>query len=162
MPRGGGKKSHKGQRRQFTNPEELEAQRKKDERNKVEESSSEEESSEDEKPVIEVNNPNRVQTKTKKLSDLQEVPDTSAAPLSRRQREEIARQEAQRRYEQLHREGKTEEARADLARLAIIRKQREEAAKKREEEKKAKEEMQSKQKNQSLNAIKQSGKRNKT
>jgi hypothetical protein len=33
-------------------------------------------------------------------------------------------------------EGKTEEARSDLARLAIIRKQREEAAKKREEERK--------------------------
>ena len=32
--------------------------------------------------------------------------------------------------------GKTEEARADLARLAIIRKQREDAAKKRDEEKK--------------------------
>ena len=31
-------------------------------------------------------------------------------------------------------EGKTEEARSDMARLAIIRKQREEAAKKREEE----------------------------
>lgn len=30
-------------------------------------------------------------------------------------------------------EGKTEQARADLARLAIIKKQREEAAKKREE-----------------------------
>ena len=38
--------------------------------------------------------------------------------------------------QKLHAEGKTEEARADLARLAIIRKQREEAAKKREEEKK--------------------------
>ena len=35
----------------------------------------------------------------------------------------------------MHAAGKTEEARADLARLAIIRKQREDAAKKREEEK---------------------------
>lgn len=33
----------------------------------------------------------------------------------------------------LHLEGKTDQARADLARLAIIKKQREEAAKKREE-----------------------------
>ena len=40
----------------------------------------------------------------------------------------------------MHAAGKTEEARADLARLAIIRKQREEAAAKREAEKKAKEE----------------------
>lgn len=33
----------------------------------------------------------------------------------------------------LHLEGKTDQARADLARLAIIKKQREEAAKKRDE-----------------------------
>lgn len=33
----------------------------------------------------------------------------------------------------LHLEGKTDQAKADLARLAIIKKQREEAAKKREE-----------------------------
>ena len=33
-----------------------------------------------------------------------------------------------------HLAGKTDEARADMARLAIIRKQREEAAKKKEEE----------------------------
>jgi len=36
----------------------------------------------------------------------------------------------------LHLAGKTDEARADLARLALIRKQREEAAKKREDERK--------------------------
>ena len=36
----------------------------------------------------------------------------------------------------MHMAGKTDEARADLARLALIRKQREDAAKKREEEKK--------------------------
>lgn len=33
----------------------------------------------------------------------------------------------------LHLEGKTDQARADLARLAIIKKQREDAAKKRDE-----------------------------
>ena len=38
--------------------------------------------------------------------------------------------------QKLHAAGKTEEARADLARLAIIRKQREDAAKKREEDQK--------------------------
>merc|ERR1711862_1013609 len=42
-------------------------------------------------------------------------------------------------YQKMHAAGKTDEARADLARLAIIRKQREEAAAKREAEKKAKE-----------------------
>jgi len=36
----------------------------------------------------------------------------------------------------LHAEGKTDEARADLARLAIIKKQREEAARKKEQDKK--------------------------
>lgn len=36
----------------------------------------------------------------------------------------------------MHLAGKTDQAKADLARLAIIRKQREEAAKKKEEEKK--------------------------
>lgn len=38
----------------------------------------------------------------------------------------------------MHLAGKTDQAKADLARLAIIRKQREEAAKKKEEEKKGK------------------------
>lgn len=50
-------------------------------------------------------------------------------------REELEKQEARRRYQALHLAGKTEEAQADLARLAIIRRQREEAAKKKEEEK---------------------------
>jgi hypothetical protein len=36
----------------------------------------------------------------------------------------------------LHKAGKTDQAKADLARLAVIRKQREDAAKKREDEKK--------------------------
>ena len=54
--------------------------------------------------------------------------------LSRREREEIEKQKAKERYQKLHAQGKTEEARADLARLAIIKKQREDAAKKRAEE----------------------------
>ena len=56
--------------------------------------------------------------------------------MSRREREEVEKQKAKAHYQKLHAAGKTEEARADLARLAIIRKQREEAAKKREEEQK--------------------------
>ena len=51
-------------------------------------------------------------------------------------REEIARQQNIMRERKLQAEGKTDQARSDLARLAIIRKQREEAARKREEEKK--------------------------
>lgn len=51
-------------------------------------------------------------------------------------REEIEKMRSAAHYRKLHSEGKTEEARSDLARLALIRQQREEAAKKREEEKK--------------------------
>ena len=51
-------------------------------------------------------------------------------------REEIARQRNVMRQRKLQEEGKTDQARADLARLALIKKQREEAARKREEQKK--------------------------
>lgn len=124
--------------------------------NKDESSSDEEESDSDDESVIEVNNPNRVLKKSKKLSELTEV---SAGPteLTRREKEEVARQEAARRYQQLHAQGKTEEARADLARLAIIRKQREEAAQKRELEKKEKESRAQASKEASLQAIKSKG-----
>jgi len=50
-------------------------------------------------------------------------------------REELEKQQSKERYQKMHMEGKTDEARNDMARLALIRKQREEAAKKREEEK---------------------------
>ncbi len=43
------------------------------------------------------------------------------------------------RYEKLHREGKTDEAKADLARLAEIKARREAAAKEREDKKKEEE-----------------------
>ena len=105
------------------------------------ESSEEESSSEDEerKPkgaegLIEIANPNRVQPKQKKVTAISH--EDGKPQLSRREREEIEKQRAKAHYQKLHAQGKTEEARADLARLAIIRKQREEAAKKREEEKK--------------------------
>ncbi|XP_067672142.1 28 kDa heat- and acid-stable phosphoprotein-like [Haliotis asinina] len=107
-------------------------------------SSSEEESSEEEEArpkgvehLIEIHNPNRTGNRTaRKVTELDSKASTQ---LSRREREELEKQEAARRYQQLHEEGKTEEARADLARLALIRKQREEAAKKKEEERLAKE-----------------------
>merc|ERR1712060_804853 len=102
--------------------------------------------------MIEIENPNRVKQKFKKASEL----DTPAAgaeggakpkakkeevkpQLSRREREEIEKAKAKANYQKLHAAGKTDEARADLARLAIIRKQREEAAAKRDADKKAKE-----------------------
>merc|ERR1711997_707559 len=119
-----------------------------------ESSSSEEESSEEDEErkakgaegLIEIENPNRVQQKQKKVTSLDKETTSSAGAggskpqLSRREREELDKQRAKAHYQKLHAQGKTEEARADLARLAIIKKQREEAAKKREEEKKAKEE----------------------
>lgn len=54
-------------------------------------------------------------------------------------REQLERQRAYANYQKLHAAGKTDEARADLARLAIVKQQREEAARKREAEKKQKE-----------------------
>lgn len=51
-------------------------------------------------------------------------------------REEIEKQKARARYLKMHFAGKSDEAKADLARLAIIKKDREEAAKKKEEERK--------------------------
>ncbi|XP_011859548.1 PREDICTED: 28 kDa heat- and acid-stable phosphoprotein-like [Vollenhovia emeryi] len=89
--------------------------------------------------LIQVENPNRVQKKTKKLSQLNQSLDTAKPELSRREREQLEKQRAYANYQKLHAAGKTDEARADLARLAIIKQQREEAAKRREEEKKQKE-----------------------
>ncbi|VVD00832.1 28 kDa heat- and acid-stable phosphoprotein [Leptidea sinapis] len=168
MPRGK-YTNHKGRNRKFTSPEELEEQRKQEElkqkwrKEHGDESSSEEEaggsksgsessdeSDSDDEPakakgvsaLIEVENPNRVVKKNKKLSNLNTTIGEGEKPqLSRREREEIEKQRAAAAYQKAHAEGKTDQARADLARLAIIRQQREEAAKRREAEKKAKEEI---------------------
>ena len=51
-------------------------------------------------------------------------------------REELEKQRSAKAYQKLHQAGKTEEARQDLARLALIRQQREDAARKREEREK--------------------------
>jgi hypothetical protein len=61
--------------------------------------------------------------------------------LSRREREAIEAQQARERYLKLHAEGKTDEARADLARLAIIREQRETERLRKLAEKEEKEEL---------------------
>lgn len=119
------------------------------------EGSEEESESEDEKKggahgLIEIENPNRIQKKqVLKVAnlDIESVASGSAsstaaaapkAPveLSRREREEIEKQKKQANYQKLHAQGKTEQARADLARLAIIKQQREEAALQRELKKK--------------------------
>ncbi|XP_041364773.1 28 kDa heat- and acid-stable phosphoprotein-like [Gigantopelta aegis] len=177
MPRGGrggrGKVNHKGQRRHFSDVDELKQQEEKlakekawrrqhgiesdeetedaaatEEKAKKEtgtpgelppSGSDSEESSDDEvarpkgvEHLIEIENPNRAAKKSSRK--VTEINAAEGSVLTRREREELEKQEAKRRYQQLHIEGKTDEARADLARLALIRKQREEAAKKREEE----------------------------
>lgn len=82
--------------------------------------------------LIEIDNPNRVSKKgPQKISAI--MLDQTKAGLSRSDQDQSARK----RYEKLHVAGKTTEARADLARLALIRKQREETAARREAEKKA-------------------------
>ncbi len=54
-------------------------------------------------------------------------------------REALAKQQAAARYQKLTEEGKTPQAQKDLARLALIRKQREEAAARKAEDAAAKE-----------------------
>jgi len=111
--------------------------------------------------LIAIDNPNRVQQKMKKIKDLNfddsgpstntvaavavAAADGDKAQLSRKEREALDAERRKLEYQRLHAQGKTDEARADLARLAIIKKQREEAAKKREDDKKAKEEADTKQ-----------------
>lgn len=58
--------------------------------------------------------------------------------LSRSEQKELEKQRAREHYQKLHAEGKTKQARADLARLAIIKQHRAEAAARRETEKKGK------------------------
>ncbi|KAF8797546.1 hypothetical protein BYT27DRAFT_7228913 [Phlegmacium glaucopus] len=77
-------------------------------------------------------NPNHVQQKMN-ISDL-----NTPRELSRREREQKEKQEAKDRYWKLHVQGKTDEAKADLSRLAKIRAEREAAQAKRKAEAEAK------------------------
>uniref|UniRef100_A0A0K8TQ06 Putative 28 kDa heat-and acid-stable phosphoprotein n=1 Tax=Tabanus bromius TaxID=304241 RepID=A0A0K8TQ06_TABBR len=164
MPRGK-YVNHKGRSRHFTSPEELAQELKDDakkkrrpkndegeeseeasEKSEGEETDSEEDSDDGGKAkgvssLIEIENPNRVHKKSTVKVARVGVPEKVEKPeLSRREREEIERQRAQAHYQKLHAEGKTEQARADLARLAIIKQNREQAAARREAERKEKEE----------------------
>lgn len=138
-------------RRQFSTPEEMLAGTstrprtfKKEEEEEVveEEVESGEETDEDTdkrkgtQGVIEIDNPNLVKPKTLKAKN---VDIEKTTELSRREREEIEKQKSHERYMRLQEQGKTEQARKDLERLALIRQQRADAAKKRDEEKAAKE-----------------------
>ncbi|XP_068434328.1 pdgfa associated protein 1b isoform X2 [Clinocottus analis] len=150
--------------RTYTSPEEIDAQMKAEKERKQQEKEAEEaggaaqnnvaeeklpasdsEDSDDENSdrrragvegLIEIENPNRVAQKSKKVTQIEL--DEPKKQLSRREREDIEKQKAKERYMKLHLAGKTDQAKADLARLAIIKKQREGAARKKEEEKKAK------------------------
>uniref|UniRef100_A0A1A9WVP7 PP28 domain-containing protein n=1 Tax=Glossina brevipalpis TaxID=37001 RepID=A0A1A9WVP7_9MUSC len=173
MPRGK-YVNHKGRRRHFTSPEELQQQSEEEEDSSSEAESDDEgtdqpggskargaiskssaksgkmpTSSEDSDEsdevdrdakkgvagLIEIENPNR---RLKKVAQKIEHISLDTKPeLSRREQKQLEYQKNRRRYEQLRAEGKTAEAKADLARLALIRQQRAEAAAKREAEKKA-------------------------
>lgn len=157
MPRGR-KPNYKGRSRQFNSGEEIERQKKEDtwrkKKEEVEEESEEDDDDDEESGSddsdneggekkgnagIEIENPNHVKNKMKKAGEITAGGAEAQPELSRREREAIEKEQARQRYEKLHAEGKTDEARADLARLAIIRKQREEAAKKKQLEKEERE-----------------------
>jgi len=162
MPKG----RHKGKSRSFTNFKADELKAEKEEKQKAwraqrgeisssdEESGSGSESSSEEsgsgssgeeevkerKPkgvagLIEFENPNRPlkAPKEKKAKDVQ-VEKAASSQLTRRQKEEMAKQ----RYEAMHAAGKTDQARADLERLAIIRAKRQEADSRKREDAEAK------------------------
>ncbi|KAL9877924.1 28 kDa heat- and acid-stable phosphoprotein [Glossina fuscipes] len=177
MPRGK-YVNHKGRRRHFTSPEELQQQSEDDSSSEAESddegadqpggskargaiskqsakagkmpTSSEDSDESDEVDrdakkgvagLIEIENPNR---RLKKVTQKIENISLDTKPeLSRREQKQLENQKNRRRYEQLRAEGKTAEAKADLARLALIRQQRAEAAAKREAEKKAAEDKKS-------------------
>lgn len=158
MGKGAGRGKFKGKptgRRHFSTPEEMAAgtsgrargfsKKPEEEKEEVESEEESEQGSEDESDevkkkgtegLIEIENPNLVKAKAVKAKN---VDVERPAELSRREREELEKQRAHERYLKLQEQGKTEQAKKDLERLALIRQQRLEAAKKREEEKAAKE-----------------------
>jgi hypothetical protein len=82
-------------------------------------------------PILTLHHPNPVGAKGACPSPVLVFDSTISLPFFREAKE---KKEAQERYWKLHEAGKTEQAKSDLARLAVIRKQREEAAAKRKAE----------------------------
>jgi len=99
-----------------------------------EEESEEEEADASKKPVVTTENPNHVKKGPVKATAVKGPPQE----LTRREREALEAAAAKERYWKLQEAGKTDQARADLARLSIIRKEREEKAKQRQAEADAK------------------------
>jgi len=62
-----------------------------------------------------------------------------AAELSRKEREALQAQQARERYQKLHEQGKTDEAKADMARLKLIREKRDAEAARKQAEKEERE-----------------------
>ncbi|RPD60683.1 hypothetical protein L226DRAFT_533133 [Lentinus tigrinus ALCF2SS1-7] len=91
----------------------------------------EDDEEEDDDPLL--TNPNRTAGKRLAISDL-----SAPRELSRREREEKEKKEAKERYWKLHAQGKTDQAKSDLARLAKIRAEREASQAKRKAEAEAK------------------------
>ncbi|KAK2638897.1 hypothetical protein Ddye_026692 [Dipteronia dyeriana] len=113
-----------------------EVEEEEEEESEEEEVGDEQEKRKGTQGIIDIENPNLVKPKNVKAKDIDMGKTTE---LSRREREEIEKQRAHERYMRLQEQGKTDQAKKDLERLALIRQQRAEAAKKREEEKSAKE-----------------------
>ncbi|KAG0263972.1 hypothetical protein BG011_007693 [Mortierella polycephala] len=87
-------------------------------------------------PGIDISNPNRASgSRVMKASDL-----TTPIEMSRKEREAAEKEAAKQKYWKLHQEGKTDQAKADMARLAVIRQKREEAAAQRLAEAQARDE----------------------
>ncbi|GJJ71196.1 hypothetical protein EMPS_03546 [Entomortierella parvispora] len=87
-------------------------------------------------PGVDIANPNRAAgNRIMKASDL-----TTPIEMSRKEREAAEKEAAKQKYWKLHQEGKTDQAKADMARLAIIRQKREEAAAQRLAEAQARDE----------------------
>lgn len=63
----------------------------------------------------------------------------SVAEMSRREREAVQAQQAKERYQKLHEAGKTDEAKADMARLKLIREKRDAEAARKQAEKEERE-----------------------
>ncbi|KAJ3124429.1 heat- and acid-stable phosphoprotein [Physocladia obscura] len=88
----------------------------------------------DDAAPFESHNANRVAAAAKpiKAADLNAAP--ASANLSRREKEALEAERKKAAFWKAQMEGKTDVAKADLARLAIIRKQREDAARKKQDE----------------------------
>jgi|EP00427_Karlodinium_veneficum_P022123 hypothetical protein len=105
----------------------------KDEPDSEEESGSEEEEEQTKAPAKKTDKPEGFAMENPNAKVRNEDKE-GTGELSRKQREELEKEAARRRYEAKHKAGETDEAKADLARLAEVKKRREEAAKKRLED----------------------------